>query len=431
MIRPIGIKNVDGELMINNNSFYKLKELFQTPLYIIDERQLNKNIDCYLNNFKSAMFKTTICYATKAQLNFEIAKVMVHNNIMLDAVTIGDLFIIKEALGDLQSVVFHGNNKGIEEIKYALDNNVGLIVVDNILEFRLLDNLVTEFNKDVNFLIRVNPHIETHTHEYIQTSKVASKFGISIDQWEVFDEIKRTTQRNEHLKWLGIHAHIGSNIFETISFKQEISIMVNFINKLNNELHIALDVLNIGGGIGVKYNKLDPTIKLDDFIQEIICYLEDEICKTNSLVHSVMIEPGRSLIANAGVTLYSIGGIKNSDVKNYIFIDGGMTDNIRTALYQAKYSYDVVRKVNEEASFLADVVGKCCESGDKIIENGMFPSIDNNDLLLVYTTGAYNYSMASNYNGMLKPGCILVKEDGTVKEIVRREILTDLIKTFK
>lgn len=429
MIRPINVKNQQGELLINNHSFYELKEKYQTPLYIIDERQLMKNINIYQTTFISKLFQTQIVYASKALLNFEIVRIMQREGLMMDAVSMGDLYVINKAIGNLKTVVFHGNNKSKEELIFALENNIGIIVVDNLQELYLLNELTNKLNCDAKIMIRVNPHVETHTHKFIQTSKVASKFGISIDHLDEFSEIKKITSHNQHLVWVGLHAHIGSNIFEEASFYEEINKMVDFINYLNNTMHISLNELNLGGGIGVRYNLDDPNIKLDQFLANIITYLEAEICKTHSLINKVYVEPGRSIVANAGMTLYTISQIKNSDVKNYLFIDGGMNDNIRKALYDAKYTAEVISKVNEEKIIKADVVGKCCESGDLIIEDGMFPKIQEGDLLLVYTTGAYNHSMASNYNNLLVPAMVLVGDE--IKLIVKRQEFSDLVKQFQ
>ena len=429
MIRPVGIRNVNGKLTINNHSFEDLRNEYKTPLYIIDEKQLNKNIKAYEDNFKSSMFETKVVYASKALLNYEIVRIMDNHNFYLDAVSIGDLYIINNVLHSLKHVVFHGNNKSYDELVYAVENGIGFIVIDNIPELKMLDEITNKLGKYVEILVRVNPHIDTHTHKFIQTSKVASKFGISISDKDAYDDVMRITKRNSNLKWVGLHAHIGSNIFEESSFEKEINVMVNFLNKMNNSYHIALSTLNIGGGIGVKYNRKDPNIKLEEFVRVIISYLEDSICKTNSLIRNVMIEPGRSIVGNAGVTLYTISQVKSSGLKNYIMIDGGMNDNIRCALYNAKYVADIVNKPNDLKVLLADVVGKCCESGDIIIEDGLFPKPEPNDLLIVYTTGAYNYSMSSNYNSLLRPAMVLVGDE--VKEIVKREDLSDLTKNFK
>lgn len=426
-MKPIGLTVSNNEAFINNYSFYDLKKMFQTPLYIIDEKMLNQNLNDYFSSFKSNLFKTQVVYASKAFLTYEFAKYLKDYPIFMDAVSLGDMYICLKAGFDLSQVVLHGNNKSIEELEFAVKNNIGLIVVDNLYELNKLNEITLQLNKNVDILFRINPYIDAHTHKYIQTSKINSKFGESILDKETIDKLIKTVISSENITLKGIHAHIGSQIHEVEAFKLEVRKLVSFINELNKTYSLSLNTLNLGGGFGIKYTYDEQNLSIKDMQKGIIQELEKEIKNTNSMIDYVLIEPGRSIIGSCGMTLYSCSQIKKTyGTKNYLFIDGGMADNIRPALYDAVYEVDVVRKMNNKKDILVDVVGKCCESGDIIRKDVLVPYIDDQDLLLVYQTGAYNYSMSMNYNGLLRPACIMVGED--VKVISQRQTLDDLIK---
>lgn len=426
-MKPIGLTVSNNEAFINNYSFYDLKKMFQTPLYIIDEKMLNQNLNDYFSSFKSNLFKTQVVYASKAFLTYEFAKYLKDYPIFMDAVSLGDMYICLKAGFDLSQVVLHGNNKSIEELEFAVKNNIGLIVVDNLYELNKLNEITLQLNKNVDILFRINPYIDAHTHKYIQTSKINSKFGESILDKETIDKLIKTVISSENITLKGIHAHIGSQIHEVEAFKLEVRKLVSFINELNKTYSLSLNTLNLGGGFGIKYTYDEQNLSIKDMQKGIIQELEKEIKNTNSMIDYVLIEPGRSIIGSCGMTLYSCSQIKKTyGTKNYLFIDGGMADNIRPALYDAVYEVDVVRKMNNKKDILVDVVGKCCESGDIIRKDVLVPFIDDHDLLLVYQTGAYNYSMSMNYNGLLRPACIMVGED--VKVLSQRQTLDDLIK---
>jgi len=426
-MRTAGLKLVNNELELNGHKFKELEKQFKTPLYILDEAELNKNIKLIKDNFTTSMFTPHIVYASKALLTPTIANIMDEAGFGIDAVSIGDLHILKESNFPFFKVVFHGNNKQVEELSYALENGVGIIVVDNLEELKLIDDLSKKLNKKTTILIRINPHVDAHTHKYIATSVVASKFGISIDD-DFIPDVLRITTKNNLISFVGFHIHIGSSIFNYEVYREAISKIVSLINDINNKYHLSLSILNIGGGFGVPYTSEEKVIKMDEYMKFITAYLEDEICKTNSLIKDVYIEPGRSIIASAGLTLYTVGITKKTKAKNYLFIDGGMTDNIRHALYDAKYTMDIVNRVTDKKTEVVDVVGRCCESGDVIIENCKVPVTQPGDLAIVYTTGAYHYSMFMNYNNMLKPALIMVGKD--IKVLSRREKVQDLMRLF-
>ncbi|MBR2891413.1 MAG: diaminopimelate decarboxylase [Bacilli bacterium] len=429
-MKPIGLKEKNNITYINDFSINDLVKEYKTPLYIIDEKQLLKNINDYKDSFKSLMFKTNVVYASKALLTKELTHILSEKDLYMDAVSLGDLFVAKSSDFDMKKIVFHGNNKSLAELEYAVINDVGIIVVDNLYELKLLIDVTNRLEKKINIMLRVNPGIDVHTHVYVQTSKLSSKFGESIFDDEIIHTLISTLLTSKYINLIGFHAHIGSSVMEAEAYQLEIEKMVAFQNKINNEYHLSLKHLNIGGGFGITYTKKNKAMPIPKMISKVIGYLEAEISKTNSLISDVYIEPGRSIVGNAGVTIYSISQIKPTyGMKNYLFIDGGMTDNIRPALYEATYEVDVVNKLSENKEHLVDVVGKCCESGDIIRKDALIPSVTDQDLLIVYCTGAYNYSMFSNYNNMLKPALISVGDKVTLWS--RREELSDLIRLFK
>lgn len=428
-MKPLGLKIKDDKAYLHNYKLDDLAKQYSTPLYVLDEEDINNRLDLFLNNFKGVNFKSTIVYASKALLLPYLAKMVNNKGLSMDAVSIGDLYIAEKSGFNTQNIVFHGNNKQVEELVFAIDNKVGLIVVDNLFELKLLDKLLKEKNAKANILIRVNPGIDAHTHIYIQTSKLTSKFGESIYDQNIIEEIIKIVKSSNDINMLGFHAHIGSQIHETSSYLVEIDKMIDFQNEIAIKYNLDLPVINLGGGFGIKYFKEEQNTPLNEMLAKMSKKIDDKLTQTKTTIKEVMIEPGRSIIGPAGITLYTCSQIKHTyGGKNYLFIDGGMTDNIRPALYDARYECDIVTKMNDEKNILVDVVGKCCESGDIIRKDVLVPKIENGDVLMVYATGAYNYSMSSNYNSHLKPAVIMIGND--VKVISRRETLDDLMKLF-
>lgn len=428
-MKPTGLNIKNNEAYLYQYRLADLAKEYQTPLYIMDQGQIEASIHDYQTYFKSDLFSTTIVYASKAFLTASFANVIGEHQLHMDAVSIGDLYVIHRSGFDMQHVVFHGNNKSIDELAYAIDHEVGWIVVDNYLELVHLDALTRKKEKAVQLLIRVNPGINAHTHQYIQTAKFTSKFGESIYDTQMIEKMVTLCVNAPYLHLKGFHAHIGSQIHEKEAFNVEIHKMIEFQNRVNEKFNLTLDTLNLGGGFGIQYTYDEKKLSIQETMESLVTNIEKEIKKTNSLIHHFMIEPGRSIVGEAGITIYECSQIKKTyGKKNYLFVNGGMTDNIRPALYQAVYECDVVQKMNQPKDMLVDVVGKCCESGDIIRKDVMVPSIDEGDLLMVYATGAYNYSMSSNYNNQLKPAVIFVKDKVTV--LSRRERLEDLYRLF-
>ena len=427
-MRPLGFKVINNEAYLNNHKLSDIAKEYKTPLYVMDDVHLRKTLDDFKNYFKGSTFNPYVVYASKAFMTPYICNLMTEYNNYMDSVSIGDLYVAQYSGFNMEHIVFHGNNKSIEELEYAIKENVGIIVVDNYHELCLLDTLLKN-NKKQNILIRVNPGIDAHTHKYIQTAKLSSKFGESIYDAEIIDKLMTKIKTSENLNLLGFHAHIGSQIHESEAFITEIDKMVAFQLDICSRYNIQLPTLNLGGGFGIKYEKDEKNLSIKDMMITISNHL-DEVLKNQKIIKNIMIEPGRSIVGPAGITLYTCSQIKKTyGGKNYLFIDGGMTDNIRPALYDATYECDIVNKMENNKEVLVDVVGKCCESGDIIRQNVLVPQIEEDDILIVYATGAYNHSMSSNYNNHLKPAVVSVGE--TVKLVSRRELLDDLCKLFE
>lgn len=418
--------NNDGELEIGGIKATDLAQKYKTPLYVMDESLIRDNINIFKDNFRSDKFDTEVVYASKAFLNVYMAKLIKEMGLSLDVVSAGELFIAKTANFPMERVFFHGNNKSDEELKLAIDNKVGTVILDNISEARRLNDFIKD-DYVQNVQLRLNPGVEAETHEYIKTTKNDSKFGESIYDEKVINEIQEiSNMKNLCLK--GFHYHIGSQIFKGESFVIALDTMIEFIKKIE-KLGINISVLNMGGGFGVYYTKGDHPIDFEKYFKKLINYIETKMESENVRIEKFIIEPGRSIVGNAGTTLYTVGGVKNTYAgRKYILIDGGMTDNIRPALYKAEYEAVIANDMNKEYSGTYTVAGKCCESGDIIIRDKLLQKPNRGDILAVSTTGAYCYMMSSNYNMLLKPAIVFVK-DG--KDILtnRRQRFEDLILT--
>lgn len=408
-------------MKISNVDVKLLKDKYNTPLYIYDVTHLKKNMLGYLDYFKSNNFDTEVLYASKAFCVKEMLRLVKALNMSLDVVSLGELATAKAIDFPMDRIYFHGNNKSVYELEYALDNKVGTIVVDNLMELIALEEICKNKNVKCNILIRLNLGVEAHTHKFIVTSHVDSKFGVSYnsnDYLEMINLLKNS--KNVHLD--GFHSHIGSQIFDLNAFTAAVEKLVVIVKDFNYPL-----TLNIGGGFGVHYTDEDKPIPFDIVSKTLISTCEKALSQNNIKIKKLCIEPGRSIVAEAGYTLYTIGYTKKTPNKEYYFIDGGMTDNIRPALYQAKYDADIVGKENELKNHIVTIAGKCCESGDLIIENIPLPKASTGDLLITYTTGAYGYSMSSNYNKALTPAVVFV-EDGNDKLVCKRQSYEELLE---
>lgn len=422
--------NVQGDLLyIGKYSMDYLAKEYKTPLYVYDEVHLRDKLDTYKNYFTSDKYECKVVYASKAFFCPYIANIIKEYNFGMDSVSHGDLFMINNACFPFKDVVLHGNNKNYEELKYALTNNVGLIVVDNFEEIKLLDEVSSDLKKSVDVLLRVNPGIEAHTHEYIQTSLLNSKFGESIYDKELIKNIVCTSKKSKYINFRGFHCHIGSSINNPNSFKDATLTMLNFMKEMEDYCGYSFDILNLGGGFGIKYLDTDKEIDLKEMLKVITNTVDNFLNENDMKISKLMIEPGRSIVGDSGFTLYKAGITKQTyGKKNYLFVDGGMTDNIRPALYQAKYVVENASNMNGE-KVLCDVVGPCCESGDIVCKDTYVQSSKKGDTIITYCTGAYGYSMSSNYNGATRGAVIFVSDD-KINVGIKREDFDSLCKTF-
>ena len=414
-----------NHLMIGSYRVSDLAERYQTPLFIMDESLIRSKMRYFKDLFQSPHCESQVIYASKAFLNLAMCQLVKEEGLFLDVVSGGELYTAHKADFPMSNILFHGNNKSHEELQMAIDFGVGRIVVDNPTEVSRLSEMIPD-GKVMNILLRVNPGIEAHTHEYIATSKHDSKFGVSIFDDSTIELILKCTHEPK-LKFKGLHAHIGSQILDGTSFVKEMDVLLDYVLKLN-ESGVIVEEINMGGGFGVAYTKEDVEMDLSSTLPKILEYVSQRSQELGLKSPKIYIEPGRSIVANAGITVYKVGSVKTTHShKNYVFVDGSMADHIRTALYQAKYEADCVDRMNEEKTHHYTIAGKACESGDILIHDCVLPEVKVNDYLAVYTTGAYHYSMSSNYNRLQKPAVIFVNQD-KVRIVSKRETYDDLLR---
>ena len=421
----MGIK--DNTLYIGGVNTLDLVKKYDTPLYVFDEELIRNNCKEYNKYFKVEENKNKIAYAGKAFLPKYMCKLVDEEGLYLDVVSGGELYTAYQANFPMERILFHGNNKTIDEIKMGVDLNIGIFVVDNFYELDILESLCKEKNKIQNIYFRVTPGIDAHTHKYIKTGQIDSKFGFALTNGDFYTAVERLKKYN-HVKLMGIHAHIGSQIFEVEPYKEAVDVMLNIVKTLKDDYNIEIEEVDFGGGIGVYYTENDKPRTIKEFCETIIKECEKKCKQLNIDVPTLILEPGRSLVANAGSTLYTIGSIKDiKDVRTYVSVDGGMTDNIRPSLYQAGYECAVVNKMNSETSaHKVTIAGKCCESGDILISNTNVLDIESEDILITTSTGAYGYSMASNYNKIPKNPVVFVN-NGDDKLVCKRQSYEDLL----
>lgn len=423
LIKPITAK-VEKNLTIGGCDTVELVEKYGSPLYVIDEATLRAICNDFKNAFESYPH-TRMMYASKALCTSAITKLLDSEGFGFDTVSIGEIYTVLNSGVSLSKVLFNGNNKTEEELDFAIKNDIGRISVDNFLEVKLISKIAGRYNKHVDVLLRITPGIECHTHEYIQTGQLDSKFGFDLSQLD--EVIKDITQNHNNITIRGLHAHIGSQIFEPQCFHDEIDVLIQEISRVEAKFGIKFDEINIGGGLGVKYTEKDKPPSVNEIADVIIASLEKHIEKYNIEPPTLYIEPGRSIISTSGVTLYTIGSMKQvPNMTKYVTVDGGMSDNPRPSMYQAEYCADVANKMNETEKEVVTIAGRFCESGDILIKDINLPIIETGDILCVYNTGAYNYSMASNYNRVEKPAMVLVN-NAQSDIIIKRESLEDII----
>ena len=424
-IKPLTTKiNENGNIEIGGCDLVLLAEKFGTPLYVLDEYTIRSICKNYKKAF-SAYDKVNMMYASKALCTMAVSKILDNEGFGFDVVSAGEIYTVYKAGINMAKVLFNGNNKSYDELALAIKLGVGRISVDNFFELSLLNEIAKSYDKTVDILLRITPGIECHTHEYIQTGHLDSKFGFDLTQ--IDEAVELILNNYSNLKLHGLHAHIGSQIFETKIYGDEIEILVREIKRLDDKFGLKLDEINIGGGLGVKYTEEDLPPSTYEIANIVIDSLNKCIKKYNIEPPALFIEPGRSIISTSGVTLYTLGSSKQVPKgRTYFAVDGGMADNPRPSMYQAKYYAEIANKPDCELSQEITVAGRFCESGDILIKDIQLPQVEEGDILCVYNTGAYNYSMASNYNRVQKPAMILVNNSQS-DIIINRETLDDLV----
>lgn len=424
-LKPITLKtNANGNLEVGGCDVVELAEKYGTPLYVIDEATLRGICKDYKKAF-SGYEKINMMFASKSLCTMATSAILAQEGFGFDVVSAGEIYTVYKAGVDMSKVLFNGNNKSFDELTLALELGVGRISVDNFFELALLDEIAKSQKKTVDILLRITPGIECHTHEYIQTGHLDSKFGFDLTQ--IDEAVELILNNYTNLRLHGLHAHIGSQIFETKVYHDEIEILIKEIARLDEKFGLKLDEINVGGGLGVKYTEEDLPPSTFEIAEVIINSLNENIKKYGIEPPALFLEPGRSIISTAGITLYTIGSSKQvPHGKKYVAVDGGMADNPRPSMYQAKYSAEIANKKENAALQTVTIAGRFCESGDILIKNINLPEPVEGDILCVYNTGAYNYSMASNYNRVQKPQMVIVNNSKS-DIIINRETLEDLI----
>ncbi len=414
---------VENDLCIGDIRISDIANEFGTPCYIMDENLIRENI----SRFKKYMGENNVVvYAGKTFLNTHMVNILKDEKIGLDVVSEGELYIAFKCGFDMKSVIFHGNNKSDNEIRMGIDFGVGRFVCDSVQELIRICTISRELNKKSKVFLRINPGIDAHTHEYIKTACIDSKFGIYKDKYMISDLLNEYKD-NENLEIVGFHCHIGSQIFSKDAYINEVDEIFGLMNEVK-EYGFELKEVNLGGGFGIYYTKDDSPMDIEDNIKIILDRVHYNSNKFSLSLPKVYIEPGRSIVGNAGTTIYKVGVIKEIEkIRNYVSVDGGMADNIRTALYNADYECIIANKASESRNYRARISGKCCESGDILIKDTLIQTPDSGDILAIFSTGAYCHSMSSNYNKITRAPIIFFHNNKVVLK-TRRESLDDLTR---
>ncbi|URZ17705.1 diaminopimelate decarboxylase [Clostridium felsineum] len=414
-----------NQLYIGGISLEKLAKEYGTPLYVVDEKLVRQKCKEYYENFKVNENGNRVAYAGKAFLPIAMCQIVKEEGLSLDVVSGGELYTAYKAGFDMDNVLFHGNNKTLDEMEMGVRLNVGRFVADNFYEIENLNKIAKKMHKIQKVFLRITPGIEAHTHEYIKTGQIDSKFGFTLINGDAIKAVKEVL-KFDNIELAGLHCHIGSQIFDIEPYLEETKVMFKFIKQIKEETGYEIKELDLGGGFGIYYTEKDKPKTAKQFCTAILNEAGNLVKEFNIKTPKLIIEPGRSIIGNAGSTLYTVGSIKEiPGIRKYVSVDGGMSDNIRSALYNAEYECEIINKFNDSKEKVA-VAGKCCESGDILINDICISEVKSGDVLVVATTGAYGYSMANNYNKIPKPAVVLVG-DGKEKLICKRESYEDML----
>lgn len=413
--------NERGHLTIGSYDTVELAKQFGTPAYIYDENEIRKN----LREFKKSIDDNyggngLVVYASKAFCCKEMCRICEQEGTGIDVVSGGELYTALSVGFPTDKIVFHGNNKTCDELEMAVQNDVGRVIVDNVFELETLNEIAAKHGKTVGIMLRIKPGIDAHTHDFVKTGQIDSKFGFALETGEAMEGIKKALEM-PHIKLKGLHCHIGSQIFDLDPFELAATVMLDLFKEVKEQTGVELEELNLGGGFGIKYLKSDRPRPYGDYMRKVSDVVNIYSAELGLKTPFILIEPGRSVVGAAGLTLYTVGAVKKiPDVRTYVSIDGGMGDNPRYALYQSHYELICANKASEKREATVTVAGKCCESGDLIQEWTHIQPVEPGDIIAVLSTGAYNYSMASNYNRIPRLPVIMVK-DGKARVVVKRE----------
>lgn len=420
--------NENNHLTIGGCDTVELAKEFGTSLIVYDENEIRSNCRAFVGSIqKNYNGNGRVLYASKAFSCKEIYRIVNDENMGIDVVSGGELYTALSVGFPAEKICFHGNNKKYSELVEAVDAGVGRIVVDNLTELETLNTIAGDKGKKVSIMFRIKPGIDAHTHDFVRTGQIDSKFGLALETGEAMQGVKTAlSMHNVELK--GVHCHIGSQIFDIDPFELAAEVMMKFIKDIKDETGVTITELNLGGGFGIKYLVDDKPEAYENYMDNVAKVVNAKADEYGLPVPFIYIEPGRSIVGATAVTLYTVGSVKKiPDVRNYVSVDGGMVDNPRYILYQSAYEVVCANKINDDKTLTATVAGKCCESGDLIQENVKLPEVEAGDILAVLSTGAYNYSMASNYNRIPRPPVVMVK-DGKARLIIKGESYEDIIK---
>ncbi|MBT9135565.1 MAG: Diaminopimelate decarboxylase [Firmicutes bacterium] len=419
--------NQAGHLEIGGCDTVELAEEFGTPLYIMDEELMRQNCAAYRDTLAEIYPNSQVAYAGKAFLTMAMCRLVAEEGLALDVVSGGEIYTGLAAGFPAEKMIFHGNNKSLAEIELALKSGVGRFVVDSHAELELLSELAAATGKKAAIYLRVKPGIEAHTHHFIQTGQLDSKFGLGLADGEAMRAVQAAAKM-KGLELKGLHCHIGSQIFDLEPFKLAAVVMLDFCGEIYRQTGLIMEELDLGGGVGIRYLRQDKPCPLADFARLIAATVKEKCAEASLPLPKLLLEPGRSIVGEAGTTLYTVGTIKEvPGIRKYVAVDGGMMDNLRTALYDAKYEAVLANRANDPAEEIVSIAGKACESGDMLIWDILLPKLGRGDLLACLSTGAYHYSMSNNYNRFPRPAVVFVG-GGRADLVVARETYDDLIK---
>lgn len=418
----------NGNLTIGGQDAVELAGRYGTPLYVMDEAIIRQNCGAFRRSMEKYYDGNgLVAYASKAFSCKEIYRIVGDEGLGIDVVSGGELYTAMSVGFDPAKIFFHGNNKTVEELRYALECGVGYLVVDNLAELETLNQLAKTAGKRARVLFRIKPGIDAHTHNFIRTGQIDSKFGFALETGEALQAVAMTKE-TPSLEYLGIHCHIGSQIFDIEPFVAAAEVMVTFMGQVKRELGLDTRVLNLGGGFGIRYVPDNNPAPYEEYMQRVSVQVKKTAAQVGVETPFIAIEPGRSIVGAAGTTLYTVGAVKEiPGIRTYVSVDGGMTDNPRYILYQSEYDMLIANKAGKPKTKTVTVAGRCCESGDLLGEGVPLQEPQAGDILAVCATGAYNYSMASQYNRVGRPAVVMLG-NGESRVAVRRETYEDLVR---